>query len=95
MFWRVDAAAVWHAHNYRAGETPTRAIAHTGPCGWQSVQGRVDETHELDFGDRLQSLCCHAYGHTGNHAFGQRCVLHTILAELFLQSRGRRGKRRR
>ncbi len=53
------------------------------------VHGRVDEAHELDLGDRAQSLRGHADGHPGNHPFRQRCVLYTVLAELLLQAGGR------
>ena len=50
------------------------------------VNGRIDEAHELDFGYRLQALGRHADAHAGNHAFGERGVLHTIGPEALLQS---------
>ncbi len=85
----VNAAAVRHAHDHGARQAAPGAVAHAGHVVGNLVESRVDETHELDFGDRLQSLCRHADGHSGDHAFGERRVLHAILAELLLQSRRR------
>ncbi len=52
------------------------------------VHGGIDECHELDFGNGLEAPARHADGHSGDHAFGERRVLHAILAELLLQAGG-------
>jgi len=88
MLGRVDAAAVRHADDDGAGEAAARAVALAGHVVRDLVQGGVDEAHELDFGDDFQALRGHADGHAGDHAFGERRVLHAVAAEALLQAGG-------
>ncbi len=84
----VNTAAVRHAHHERAGEAPARAVAHAGHVIADLIQGGIQESHELNLRDRPQALGGHAYRHAGDHALGQRSVLHTVLAELLLKACG-------
>src|SRR5690242_8835045 len=84
----MDAAAVGHADHNRTSQAAACPVAHPGHVVADLVERRIDEAHELDFRYRSQPLRGHADGHTGNHAFGERRVLHTILTELLLESGG-------
>ncbi len=53
------------------------------------VDRRINESHELNFGDRSHTLHGHTDRDSGDHAFGQRCVLYAIFAEPGLQTGGR------
>jgi hypothetical protein len=71
-------------------------MAHARPSGTAADRGsgaaagrhdRVDEPHELDFGDRLHALGCHSDRQAGDHGFRQRRIHYAIRAEFLLQAR--------
>ncbi len=88
MLGGVNAAAVRHAHHQGQRNAAARAMTHAGHVVRDLIHGGVDEPHELDLRDGAQALARHADGHAGDHAFGERSVLHAILAEFFLQAGG-------
>jgi hypothetical protein len=61
-------------------------VAHAAHVIHDLIDRRVHEPHELDFGHRFQSLCCHADADAGDHVFGERGVLHAVRAEAFQQA---------
>jgi hypothetical protein len=87
MLGRMDATAMWRAHDHRAGEPPAGPVALARHVVGDLVEGRIDEAHELDLGDDLQPLGGHADGHARDHALGERRVLHAIASEALLQTR--------
>jgi hypothetical protein len=50
------------------------------------VETRVEKSHELNLGDRAQSLCCHSDTRADNGRLGDRCIQYTAIAELFEQT---------
>ena len=52
------------------------------------IECRIDEPHELEFGDGPESLRCQADRHSRDDRFGERRVTHALLAEARLQSVG-------
>ena len=89
MLGRMNAAAMGHANDDRASQASASAVSQPRHVIGDLIHGGVDESHELDFRYRAQSLGGHADGHSRNHAFRERGVLYAILTELLLES-GRR-----
>ncbi len=85
---RVNTAAMRHAHDERQRDAASRAMAHARHVIGDLVHGGIDESHELDFRDRLQALTGHAQRHARDHALRERRVLYAILAEFLLQAGG-------
>ena len=88
VFGRVDAAAVRHANDHRAGQATAGAVAHARHVVDDLIERRIHESHELDFRHRLQAVRRHAHRHAGDGRFRQRRVLHALRAEARLQTRG-------
>jgi hypothetical protein len=89
MFRRMNAAAMWHADHHRAMHATPCTMSQPAHVIHDLIDGRVDETHELDLGHRLHALCRQAHAHSRNHVFGKRGVLHAIGAEALDQSGSR------
>jgi hypothetical protein len=88
MLGGVDSAAVRCSNHHRTGQPAAGAIAHAREVIDDLIERRIKKAHELDFSDGLQAMRGHADGHARDGRFGERRVLHTILAEAFLQPCG-------
>ena len=64
------------------------AMAHARHVVDDLIQRRIQETHELNFRHRLQSVRRHADRHAGDRRLGQRRVLNPVRAEARLQPGG-------
>jgi hypothetical protein len=85
----MDTAAVRCPQHHWAGQSPAGAVSDAARMINDLIDGRIDKTHELNLGNRPYSLGCHADRNSGDHAFGQRCVLDAVLAKSLLQPGGR------
>jgi len=86
MFGRMNAAAVRHAQHQRTGQPAARAVAQPRHVARDLVDRRINETHELDLGHRLDALGRQPDRRAGDQAFGQGSVLYSRGAKTLLQS---------
>ena len=81
MFRRMDAAAIGRAEHHRTGQPSTRAGAHPRGMVHQLVDHRIDEAHELDFGDRTEPHGRQPDRQAADQRLRQRRIAHARLAE--------------
>ena len=84
----VDPAAVRGAQHQGAGEAPAGAVAQARGMVQELVEGRVDEAHELDLGDRPEPLGGHTDGHAGDEGLRERRIEHPLGPEALREPRG-------
>src|SRR5258706_1587687 len=89
MLGGADAGAMRRTQNHRTAQPSLRSPAKPGGMVHQLVDARVQETHELDFADRLEPLRRHADADAADQELRQRHVDHALGPEAPLQ--GDRG----
>jgi hypothetical protein len=85
----VNAAATGASENHRAAEAAPGAVAQAGGVIHHLVDGRIDKSGELDFGDRAQVLRSEPDGNPGDGRFGEWGVSYPVGPEALEQSDGR------
>src|SRR6266568_8870532 len=88
MLDRADAAAERDANRDGRPDLPLRAIVDLGDLGHDLVEGRIDESVELDLAHRAVTAQRHAESRSDDARFGQRGVDDAVVAEILLQRVG-------
>src|SRR5262245_65166483 len=89
MLGGANAAAVRRAQDHRTAESSLRSIAQPGSMVHQLIDAGIDESHKLDFADRLEALRSHTDAQATDQQLGERRIDHALRSEPLLQSDSR------